>query len=202
MLGMKKWVAVLAIICATSTTAQAQKPGIWTGLYVGAHGGYGSTKWTGGDIDIDTKASGALGGVHAGYNYQSGQIVMGVEVDHSFSAMKKTFTDGADSVTLKTGGMTSMRGRLGFAASPSLLVYGTLGYGWTRIEGSATDGVDAVKFSDTSKGVVFGAGAEYRFMPNMTLRGEVLRYAADVKREGETLKTPVTAVRAGLSFHF
>jgi len=41
----------------------------WTGFYVGGHVGGG---WTGG-------ASGVLGGGQAGFNYQTGQWVLGVE---------------------------------------------------------------------------------------------------------------------------
>src|SRR5687767_10669513 len=62
----------------------------WSGFYVGAQVGYG----LGGDqthVDVagfpfsfvgpDHDMSGPVGGVHAGYNFQRGQIVFGVEGD-------------------------------------------------------------------------------------------------------------------------
>lgn len=183
---------------------QAQKPDIWTGLYLGAHAGYGTTKWSGADIDIDTRASGGVGGLHVGYNYQSGSMVMGLEIDHSFASLKKKFTDGTDTLTLTTGGMTSVRGRLGFTLMPSLLVYGTVGYGWVGGKVNGTDGVDTFSMKETAKGAVFGGGAEYRFTPKMSVRGEVLHYASRWRSDdGDgTLKVPVTTIRAGLSLHF
>ena len=65
----------------------AARPLIWTGLYVGAHvgGGRSDVDWR--FIDLATQAdhsgSGAFGGVQAGYNWQTGSIVYGIEGDVS-----------------------------------------------------------------------------------------------------------------------
>src|SRR4051794_876667 len=68
----------------------------WAGFYLGAHGGYG---W--GDNDFlsvlisnplltvgGIKSKGALYGGHAGYNWQFGQVVAGVELDFSGADIK------------------------------------------------------------------------------------------------------------------
>src|SRR6187401_360239 len=53
----------------------------WTGLYVGAHAGYGWSKFSGTDLsfgDSSTgKAKGPLGGFQIGYNYQMNWLVLG-----------------------------------------------------------------------------------------------------------------------------
>ncbi|MER8849690.1 porin family protein, partial [Mesorhizobium australicum] len=58
----------------------------WTGAYIGvnAGGGFGTFNLApsgGGPGSIDLDASGFLGGVQAGYNWQVGQFVYGVEAD-------------------------------------------------------------------------------------------------------------------------
>src|SRR5512142_2640175 len=57
----------------------------WTGLYLGGHVGYlwGRTRVEEDGIVTEPNAStnGAIGGVMAGYNWQSGPIVFGLEGD-------------------------------------------------------------------------------------------------------------------------
>ena len=58
----------------------------WTGLYLGAHGGYVSTRADfGGALGLtNEKFNGGMLGVHAGYNFiQNGPWVFGVEGDIS-----------------------------------------------------------------------------------------------------------------------
>ena len=66
---------------------------LWTGLYVGATAGYAFgkssqrdqvTTYANGVADGDYKPKGALGGVTAGYNWQSQALVYGLEGDLSF----------------------------------------------------------------------------------------------------------------------
>jgi outer membrane immunogenic protein len=50
----------------------------WSGFYIGGHVGYG---WGGHDtelLDEDHKSQGVLGGFQAGYNLQTGNIVLGL----------------------------------------------------------------------------------------------------------------------------
>src|ERR1700712_3458187 len=63
----------------------------WSGFYVGINGGYGFGKanWSGGGVstgDFDVK--GAQAGVTAGYNYQTGVWVWGLEGDLDWSGVK------------------------------------------------------------------------------------------------------------------
>ncbi len=69
----------------------------WTGFYLGANAGYG---WGGPAISFATPAflpagatptslasnpHGFLGGIQAGYNYQSGRMVYGIETDIDYA---------------------------------------------------------------------------------------------------------------------
>src|SRR3954469_21077669 len=59
----------------------------WAGPYLGANLGYG---W--GTVDNNlAKPSGLLGGVQAGYNWQSGPLVYGVEGDLQINGAEDTF---------------------------------------------------------------------------------------------------------------
>lgn len=55
----------------------------WTGFYIGAHGGYGWSNFSGDGTfgPGSATAKGFLGGGQLGYNYQIGQFVIGAEAD-------------------------------------------------------------------------------------------------------------------------
>src|ERR1700722_12732699 len=69
----------------------------WSGFYVGVFGGYGygnhnlnnATGPAGfANFTENYSSEGGLGGIEAGYNYQTGNIVLGVEGDYSWSDIK------------------------------------------------------------------------------------------------------------------
>ncbi|MER8928118.1 outer membrane protein [Mesorhizobium sp. M0859] len=148
----------------------------WTGLYLGAHVGGGSSKvdWeytVGGTADHD--GSGALGGVQAGYNFQSGNIVYGIEADISAAHIdggtacpNPTFSCDSDVKMLG-----SLRGRIGYAMD-RLLIYGTGGLGFGRVEISTSGPIGTNGTSKTRAGWTLGAGLEYAFTDHWSLKGE------------------------------
>lgn len=117
---------------------------IWTGLYIGAHGGYA---WA--DVDYPganpyvappapcgdcgpprASLEGGLVGGQLGYNFQIGQVVLGAEVDYSFAKLSKSVRDGNYLVqTHEMDGIGSVRGRLGYAFD-RFLPYVTGGWAW------------------------------------------------------------------------
>jgi len=77
--------ASAADLAARAPVYKAPPPVIlsdWAGFYIGIHGGYG---W--GDTSFDNftgdnaKPKGGLFGGHAGYNWQYGNVVTGLEAD-------------------------------------------------------------------------------------------------------------------------
>jgi outer membrane immunogenic protein len=118
----------------------------WTGLYVGAHfgGGLAQSQWTDNNPIFCSNlpcpaneagshnATGLLGGVQLGYNWQFGHWVLGVEGQYSFAQLNGdhqnnvlevgllgplTFTSNSvDRLTSKIDGIGTIAGRIGFAS--------------------------------------------------------------------------------------
>jgi high affinity Mn2+ porin len=158
----------------------------WTGLYVGAHAGFGRGSSTAVLADPATSTtsnsfSGMIGGVQAGYNYQlpSGML-LGVEADMTFpnyltsnSIVSSSATARSD-VTEQWDYMGTARGRVGYVAGP-WLVYATGGLAWAgeRFLNTPAIGSDE-KTLHTRLGWAAGGGVEYAFAPHWSARLEYL----------------------------
>jgi outer membrane immunogenic protein len=142
--------------------AQAQSNGNFQGAYVGIHGGgaFGRAQ--------AANTSGLVGGAQIGANAQfQNNIVAGVEADASASSMgNKGFND-----KFRQGAVGSLRARGGYAMD-RVMVYGTAGFAASTSEWKNA----AATTSKTLTGWAYGAGAEFLMTPNVTLRGEMLRY--------------------------
>jgi outer membrane immunogenic protein len=211
----------------------------WTGFYLGVHGGYGWGKGTLDDVDItdvtdapfhNPKPKGGVFGGHAGYNWQTGRFVGGLEVDYSFAKLKETqsfsetfnncseddpcFDTFSRTLRSKVDALASARARAGFLVTDSLLAYGTAGIGWARSQATATftdcETCDTRSFTAKSNnfGWVAGGGLEYKLTQNILLRGEYLHYdfgsVGYAFEDGPTVNTKLTVdvARGGLSFKF
>jgi len=125
----------------------------WTGPYAGVTAGYGFSGTTdveaiGNEIDTDGFQ---LGGF-VGYNYQVGNIVAGAEADIGYS-----WEDGSNvGFTSESGVEGSLRARLGYVVSPSVLLYATAGGAAKNLE--VSDGF--VSDDNTMLGWTAGAGAD------------------------------------------
>jgi outer membrane immunogenic protein len=217
-MGTKFWcgIGLLASVVAGAGSAvaadlavKAPPPGVapaylsdWAGFYIGINGGGG---WAETTFDLFTpfnaKPTGGVVGGHAGYNWQYGAVVAGVEVDFDGADLKKTVLG----LQQKTNELASARARVGYVFFPNLLAYGTAGAGWGHTEfsvpGFVTDAIN--QFGWTA-----GAGLEYKLMDHVLLRAEYLHY--DFPRTsvpstfvfGDTVKETVDVVRGGLSWKF
>jgi hypothetical protein len=106
--------------------------GPWSGLYGGVNAGAGA--FTGmamdwgydaldePDGDIDLNGFAGLAGVQAGYNWQSGNAVYGVEADWAWTGFDEEWLhyDGDDYVKAQMDWLATLRGRLGLAAGNAL----------------------------------------------------------------------------------
>jgi outer membrane immunogenic protein len=99
----------------------------WSGCYVGGFGGYktGSVRDTYlyGDRFSNYDFDGGLGGAAIGCNYQSGFVVVGIEGDYAWMAVKGNgfAPNAAFTVESKETWMATARGRLGVAADRALI---------------------------------------------------------------------------------
>jgi outer membrane immunogenic protein len=213
-MGMKLWygIGLLASIAAGAGSAaaadlavKAPPPGLapaylsdWAGFYIGIHGGGG---WA--DIKFDddpafnSKPSGGLFGGHAGYNWQYGSVVAGLEVDFDGADIKQTVSPFGVSTEEKIDQLASARARVGYVFFPNLLAYGTAGAGWGHVHISDALGntANANEFGWTA-----GAGLEYKLVDHVLLRAEYLHY--DFAKDDLNAKTTVDVVRGGLSWKF
>jgi outer membrane immunogenic protein len=161
---------------------------------------------------------GAMGGVYAGYNWQAGRFLLGVEADVSAlgrQTVSNTQTVLATFPVVPTAAYTmtvsasndwlaTARARAGFVAGPALW-YVTGGAAWTRTSYSAnaagliaagintTGQTAASAWSDNKTGFVIGGGVEWMFKPNWALRGEYLYH----EFSGSSSTMPVVGVAAG-----
>src|SRR5512138_2655770 len=118
----------------------------WQGFYIGLNAGYGwqnSNNTASYDVfsqSLGTSPSGFIGGGHAGYNFQWGSLVAGVETDLMWSGIKGSaeLTGKVDTVPFAVrvsnnlDYLGTVRGRLGYALG-SLLLYGTGGLAYGRV---------------------------------------------------------------------
>jgi outer membrane immunogenic protein len=152
-------------------------------------------------------SSGWLGGGQIGINYEfAAPWVIGVEADGDWANISgstsscSTYTTGAlvgftsgcatKQVTLNDFG--TVRGRVGYVYENALF-YGTAGWAWGDSSGThvaTCEGVfcpaestafsgGAASFSNSLSGWAAGAGIEWRFLPNWTLRAEYLHLEFD-----------------------
>lgn len=142
----------------------------WTGLYVGVQGGYAF-----GDSDNGVSPEGALVGGTVGYNHQFGQFVAGIEADLSYSDIEDTYNfdtvAGPASSSLELDYLATVRGRLGYAWDRTL-IYATGGVAFGDVTVDVSNPAGDNSEEDTAVGYVLGAGVEYAFTDNWTVKGE------------------------------
>ena len=178
----------------------------WAGFYLGVHGGYG---WKRDDFSLSeadfflttpppsingVRSQGGVFGAHAGYNWQFGRIVTGLEIDFSATDIKGSngvsetvavpgvgSLSTSDALDENVRYLGSTRARLGWLATDQVLLYGTAGLGWERLDLTETtqSPASAISVRDPIDkfGWVAGVGAEAMLgSPNWIGRIEYLHY--------------------------
>ncbi|MDF0495425.1 outer membrane protein [Bradyrhizobium yuanmingense] len=181
----------------------------WTGFYLGIVGG-GAWEASSGD----PKMQGGFVGGTAGYNWQTGNVVFGIEADGAWadvsaSATGAVFVPGvgvvAATASSKTDAMGTVRGRIGWAVN-NVLLYGTGGYAWIDNKLSFTALGATISESKFHSGWTVGAGVEAFFAPNWSVKGEYLYRSLG----GETYFSGAVptgtlnfhTVQVGVNYHF
>lgn len=180
----------------------------WTGLYVGGHlgGGIGEVETSRlGDAAFDINTF--LGGVHGGYNAQVGDIVLGAEVDGTWtSSSSNDTTIGGLAIDAKNDWLSSARLRLGYATD-QFMVYATAGVAIGDLDVTISQPGFSQSFSDTMVGYALGGGVEMKLTDNWIARVEALHYEFDEEDFKTSLgaldvDSDVTSVRVGLTWRF
>jgi outer membrane immunogenic protein len=179
----------------------------WSGFYFGINGGggWGHSWWNANTTAINL-GGGQAGGT-AGYNYQIGKAVVGVEGDIDWSG----FNGGATSPGCPSGCATSdswlstVRGRVGYSFGRFMpYVTGGLAVGDIRAATAGFSGGDT-----TNAGWTVGAGLELALPGNWTAKAEYLRVdlgsfnctgCGALPPDNVSLQENV--FRAGVNYHF
>jgi outer membrane immunogenic protein len=207
-------------------------PFTWTGFYVGVNAG---GIWPSGSRNINfinpttlsflalsepgglgSQSAGFIGGGQAGYNWQTGAFVLGVETDFQGTTLSKetnfvspgfigagvpaNLVGDTLGVHLKSrlDWLGTTRGRVGYVVTPDnrLMIYATGGVAYAGATGDfnifdATRGLAlSGSPSKTRVGWTIGGGVEYALTNNWTIRGEYLY--ADLGKSNFT--TPIATI--------
>jgi outer membrane immunogenic protein len=199
----------------------------WSGFYVGVFGGggFGSHNLNNAlgpvgfaNYTITYDSSGAIVGGEAGYNWQSGNIVLGVEGDGFWSGIKGSdrtqFNAGtlpigsSDATNLRNG--ATLRARGGIAVD-RLLLFFTGGWAYGNFTHTNTDpGLGIDTFSTHRSGITAGGGIAYAVTDNLIGKFEYRyydfgRYERLNPLNGQipyTVNNTYSVVTLGLDFKF
>ncbi|MDK1372875.1 MULTISPECIES: porin family protein [unclassified Sinorhizobium] len=156
---------------APAPVVEAAPTFVWTGGYVGLQGGGG---WLNSDLSVPGASAsedfnGGLLGAFAGYNYQHGDWVLGIEGDVTYNWNDKTINAFGANTKVGTDVSGSVRGRVGYTLNEKALLYATGGWAVTR---GFVDVPGAPKEKETFNGWTIGAGVDYGFTSNVFGRAE------------------------------
>ena len=192
----------------------------WTGFYAGVNAGYGigvpdvvgvrSPAFTGRfTVPGKLQPSGITGGIQAGYNYQTGAFVLGVEGDLNLGGLRDSIVDTVISAQSQDRLFGSLRARVGVVSMERLLVYGTLGYGFLQNRYLVRGGVatPAISATSTFGGYAAGGGLEYAFTDHLSVKLESIYHSvgkkvlANANQTASTTATPsLVNVRVGVNY--
>ena len=122
-----------------------------------------------GENDGDETIDGVVYGVAAGYDFDLGGVVVGVEGEFSESSGEQEGDESVDGFasSIETGRDLYVGGRVGVPVTPSTLVYAKGGYTNTAIEAAYSDDVDSFELDTNVDGFRLGAGVEQKFGSNL-----------------------------------
>ena len=202
MLKVSRAITTLLTFMLTSLTASAADmhlkappapppppPFSWSGFYIGGEFGGVSANGTVTDslfgLNAGTSHDGFIGGGDVGFNWQTSNIVFGVDADFDWTSLSATGngvfipTVGTLQGSANTNSIATVAGRLGVATVNQgtvnqILFYVKGGGGWVRNTATITNLTTgaSVSTSNTNSGWLFGAGIEWAFLTNWSLKFE------------------------------
>ena len=188
----------------------------WSGFYLGGNIGWAfgnsSATYNPTGETWDVGKNGFLGGGQAGFNWQTGNFVFGVEGDFSWIDGKHNRAwNGGINGDGGTDWAATIAGRFGFAAN-NVLWYGKAGAGW--VNNTATiynnTGTTVWTGSNTNVGWLIGAGVEVGLTQNWTTKIEYNYLNLDnwtgtpgiLNGDSVSISRTVQMLKVGLNYKF
>lgn len=194
----------------------------WNGFYGGLTGGYATGQFAAQEPPgcfpvCDTfpafviPGNGFIGGVFGGYNFDTGQVVLGVEADAMVSTLNGSYV-GQPYAFVTTGGellhLVTVRGRVGLPVGNDGLIYvtGGLAHGKARV---GYDANPADREMADHLGYALGVGGEMMVTPTIGVRADYLYVDLGSRQYNLGSGIPLADVklnshifRVGISFKF
>jgi outer membrane immunogenic protein len=190
----------------------------WGGLYGGLNvgGGVGNASFSVVAPGLFTSASdeirGFVGGGQAGYNWQFGPAVVGIEGDLEYSHQQNGVWVNQFILSNGTDFISTLRGRVGYAGIEDWLFYATAGGGYIHnVANYDLAGFGGFHTTDFSPVWVVGAGVETRVSGRWTgrleylyLNGGTTNSAFGVPGGTLTINRNIhdSVIRTGLNYYF
>lgn len=169
--------ALMAGTFATPAFAQDAPPPDMSGFRIEGLVGYDSAEVA------DNNDGGVVYGVGAGYDFQMGHMVFGIEGEASDSTNRGCINDAfnvGDSLCVRTERDLYVGGRMGVIVGRNILLYGKAGYTNARVQVDYDDGTVAgagnFSLGENLDGVRVGLGAQFGIGRNAYIRTEA-RYS-------------------------
>lgn len=174
------------VVVAPAPAPVARVTPDWTGFYLGAQAGYGFGDAEAGGVEEDF--DGFLGGVHAGYNHDFGQFVLGGEIDYNFAELE--FDDAPD---VKIDQVARIKLKAGYDTGRAL-VYGAAGAAYANLDNGLGD-----DFNDW--GWAVGAGVDVMVRRNISAGIEYMYHQFD-DFDDQGVDVNANTLTARVSYHF
>ena len=193
---------------------------LWTGFYIGVHGGGGQGSSHVEDPDFQltflpqsVRSRGALAGVQVGADWQFGNLVVGGELDAAWTSIKGTLApDPAvflSGLSVHYQALATATGRAGYAAG-NVLGYVKGGVAWANVDfKSALGSPNTIDVDHQRTGLTAGAGLEVLLVGGLSARAEydyiyfgAASIALGTRRNPSNVDHDLHLVKLGLNWRF
>jgi outer membrane immunogenic protein len=139
----------------------------WAGFYIGVNGGY---SWSEVNVNSKNGFESPFIGAQAGYNFQRGNFVFGVEADVQGTGSSSSSPVASNHISINDWG--TVTGRLGYSFGNALFfVKGGFAWGDVDLGTNPLSGYPPVA-STAPTGYEIGAGIEYKVAPAWSFKVE------------------------------
>jgi opacity protein-like surface antigen len=213
--------ATAADLLVPTRGAPAAAP-LWTGFYIGVHGGegWGNTQLSDPSFStayetVSFASKGALAGAQVGANWQFGNVVVGGELDASWGDINGTAPQdprfpGFIQFSTQFRALATGTGRVGYAVG-NFLPYAKAGVAWANIDMNGIIVVPNQNPTDVNHqrtGLTAGAGLEWALMGNLSAKVEYdFLYFGESSislggRGPDNVSHSLNVLKAGLNWRF